>query len=289
MNISIADYINNNTHKKWLVVSDLDGTLLDHHHYDFESAKPAINALNNHHIPIIINSSKTESEIISLRNALNNTHPFIIENGSAIITPRHYFTADVSTDNSSSLERILLGTPRSELIETVNRLKPQFLQQYTHYQACSIEDIMQMTGLSMLEAEQSSQRRYTEPVKWLGDMNSKKRFIEAVKQSGHHILEGGRFIHVMGKTDKGKASKQLAQTYEQHTHKTIATIALGDSHNDIAMLKAADIAVVIRSHNHAPPEFDHPNKIISELYGPDGWNEVMQYFLLHLTGGTRQS
>ena len=54
-------------------------------------------------------------------------------------------------------------------------------------------------------------------------------------------------------------------------------IALGDSGNDIAMLAAADIGVVVRSAHHAPPEISSPkgDLVLTEQYGPAGWNETL--------------
>ena len=43
--------------KRWLVFTDLDGTLLDED-YGWEAARPAVEALRAASIPIILNSSK---------------------------------------------------------------------------------------------------------------------------------------------------------------------------------------------------------------------------------------
>ena len=69
---------------KTLVFTDLDGTLLDHDTYDFEPARPALAMLVQKKIPLILNSSKTLVEILKIRRALGNCHPFIAENGSVV-------------------------------------------------------------------------------------------------------------------------------------------------------------------------------------------------------------
>ena len=55
---------------RWLVVTDLDGTLLDHHTYSFDAAKSALEQLEERGIPVIINSSKTAREIEQLQLTL---------------------------------------------------------------------------------------------------------------------------------------------------------------------------------------------------------------------------
>jgi mannosyl-3-phosphoglycerate phosphatase family protein len=272
---------------QFIIMTDLDGTLLDHDDYSLDSEKPALGQLAQQHIPVIINSSKTAAEIKVLRHALNNTHPFISENGSAISIPEHYDyslphknTNNIQASNLSS-ESIILGKPRSDILETIANICLDFPFQFTQYHQCNINDIVRLTGLSADEAKLSSQRNYSEPLQWLGSDAEKADFITRIEQRGLHILQGGRFMHVMGLTDKGKANEKLCGLYSKQNSFPIKSIALGDSHNDIAMLQAADIAVVIRSPHNPLPEFDHPNKIISKSYGPTGWNESIQQIIFN--------
>ena len=74
-----------------IVVTDLDGTLLDHHSYSFRPAMPALACLRSLGIPCILNSSKTFDEMLELREKLNNTSPFVCENGGAVFIPSCLF------------------------------------------------------------------------------------------------------------------------------------------------------------------------------------------------------
>jgi len=98
---------------------------------------------------------------------------------------------------------------------------------------------------------------------------------------GANILEGGRFIHVSGDSDKGQALTWLAQVYQAQTSDaSVSTIALGDSHNDVAMLTIADHAVLIRSPVHAPPTIARDEQLfISTHTGPKGWAEGIHHFI----------
>ena len=87
--------------------TDLDGTLLDHATYDFSPALPALSALKERKIPLILASSKTGSEITELRSLLGlNQWPAIIENGAGELAP----DSSAPTDSGSyqKLRQILI-------------------------------------------------------------------------------------------------------------------------------------------------------------------------------------
>ena len=73
-----------------LIFTDMDGSLLDHHSYSFKPAVEMLDKLEIQGIPVIPITSKTKAELLPLRKQLNNSHPFIVENGAAIYIPRNY-------------------------------------------------------------------------------------------------------------------------------------------------------------------------------------------------------
>ena len=70
-----------------VVFTDLDGTLLDASTYSFEAARPALDALRQQDIPLVLVSSKTRAEIEPIRGRLKQVHPFITENGGGCLYP----------------------------------------------------------------------------------------------------------------------------------------------------------------------------------------------------------
>lgn len=77
---------------RFLVFTDLDGTLLDHDTYSFDAALPALRLLEKENIPLVINTSKSRGEIEMYRSLLGNRHPFVSENGGGIFIPDGYFS-----------------------------------------------------------------------------------------------------------------------------------------------------------------------------------------------------
>ena len=74
-----------------VVITDLDGTLLDQQTYSYEPSLAAIERLRGQKFPLVLCSSKTAAEILALQRQLQLKEPFICESGGAIFLPRGYF------------------------------------------------------------------------------------------------------------------------------------------------------------------------------------------------------
>ena len=96
-----------------VIITDLDGTLLDHDTYSYEAAAHALAEITLRGIPLILNSSKTRSEIEELRERLLNDHPFVVENGAAVYSPIAYFEGGGDVEGDYEVRRF--GASRDEL------------------------------------------------------------------------------------------------------------------------------------------------------------------------------
>jgi predicted mannosyl-3-phosphoglycerate phosphatase (HAD superfamily) len=101
-------------------------------------------------------------------------------------------------------------------------------------------------------------------------------------------LIGGRFLHVSGQCDKGKAIQWLKRIYEHFCpDKCFTSLAIGDSQNDVAMLETADLALLIPSPVNALPSLKrHHDGMQAAHCGPRGWAEGVQQVLQQLHLGT---
>ena len=272
-----------------LIFTDLDGSLLDHYSYSFEPARSLLGVLEKDNIPVVCCSSKTFDEIICLRQSLENRHPFIVENGAAIYIPHEYFTNLEGYVNDDSClqpnakegyDCISFCEPRSHWNTLVDSVGQEYSGQFKTFMQLGEEGISAATGLSIQEAVLANKRGFGEPVQWLGDELTEKRFVDDLHSLGVVVLKGGRFLHVSGAVDKGKALQSLLSIYHNYTVSPIESIAVGDGDNDIAMLEAADKALIIRSPSHAIPILQRENKVwISEEYGPSGWDQGIRSIL----------
>jgi mannosyl-3-phosphoglycerate phosphatase len=255
-----------------LIFTDLDGTLLDHHTYSFEPALPALKALKEKNIPLIICTSKTRAEIEKWRLELDNDHPFISENGGAIFIPKGYFSHKFCFERENDNYLVIeLGTPYSQLREILNRIRNSLRLELKGFGDLSFEEVARLCGFSPEEARLAKKREYDEP--FLPDEeNVIQKIREMASLSNLQVTRGGRFFHLMGENDKGEALRLLAKIYREKTE-YIETIALGDSINDLPMLRAADHPILVQKPDGSyDPEVKIPNLHLAPGIGPAGWN-----------------
>ena len=265
-----------------LVITDLDGTLLDHHSYSWQAAAPVIDKLKKKNVPIVINTSKTVEEVIALQEELNVTMPFIVENGSALYFPKS-FVADHYLDLPNAIEtkdyyHIIFGENRHAIIDVVYALKKEFDFKFSGYHEWSIEDVMERTGLSQEAATASINRKYSEPLIWEDTEAALEKFKYLLNDKHLTTLKGGRFLHVLGKTNKAKPIVFLEDVFSSKKSEKLSVICLGDSYNDAEMLAVADFPVWVKSPTNAfPPHTSENTAFYTTKFGPEGWREAIEY------------
>ena len=274
-----------------LIFTDLDGSLLDHESYSFHAANELLKRLDNGNIPVIPVTSKTFAEVEKLRIKLNNYHPFIVENGAAIVIPKNYFSSRPKGSYENSGFWIIANTESRHYWNSLLKQKAKiFAGEFESFSsivsAQGYQGIQALTGLSLEQAELSNNRDFSEPIHWLGSEARKQAFITTMTAAGASLTQGGRFLSLGGNDNKGSALLQLTQLYQQdQALSLIHTLAIGDSKNDITMLDAATSAIIIRSKAHSIPSLSRDrNLITSHAFGPEGWAESVSFWLTNYYG-----
>lgn len=261
-----------------LVFTDLDGTLLNHHDYDWSAAKPALAVLRQRQIPLMLVSSKTDVEMLALRHELGNTDPLVCENGSLVLIPQPLLESlGVSADPRSISEGYYYdyrGLPREQILTILNEVKADY--RFTGFAWMTAEDIAEHTGLELEAARLASQRKASEPIVWRDTPEALTEFTERLARHKLRVVKGGRFYHVMGQCDKGDAVQYLQKRYEHHFGAAPFSIALGDSPNDLDMLKQVDAPAII-PHSDGSHLEDPALKraFVAPKEGAAGWNAAV--------------
>jgi len=258
-----------------LIFTDLDGTLLDHDTYSFEPALPALHYVSELSIPVIICTSKTRAETVSLREKLQLQYPFITENGGGIFIPPDCALPRYHNEDTSGFFRVIvLGKPIKKIIAAFKILKKKF--RLRGFSDMSPKELASLTGLGEEESRAARQRDFSEPFLFEDSMENMEKLVQEVSRLGLAITRGGRFFHLIGPgTSKGEAVGIVSALYRKNMP-DIITLGLGDSPNDLSMLQAVDIPVLVQKTTGThDPDVRFTGLHLAQGVGPAGWNEAV--------------
>ncbi|MDT0633603.1 HAD-IIB family hydrolase [Spectribacter hydrogenoxidans] len=256
-----------------VIYTDLDGTLLSHDGYDWRSATAALSAAADRGVPVVPITSKTRAEMGPVRAELGLVTPYAVENGGAIVLAGPAPEETVLT----------LGPAYAEICRLLVRLRARGWR-FSGFADLGPIAVAEATGLDPAAAERACDRLCSEPLIWQDTDAALHDFRAVLAGHGLTTRRGGRFLHVMGRCDKGAALRRLQAHIGAGT--TPASLALGDSPNDFDMLAAADRGVLVARPDGsyaAPP--DPPGLIHAPGIGPAGWNAAVLDWLADNVNG----
>ena len=247
---------------KNVIFADLDGTFLNDK-YDFSETKPIVNQLSALGGSIVFCSSKTRNEIEFYRKAVGLNEPFIAENGAAVFIPKNYFPFSYACTKTSRYNVIRLGASYESLREKLAEIKEKTAAKIVGFGDMTLEELAYDTGLPLNLAKLAQKREHDEPFRIVD--GNKSRILKAIKHEGLHCTEGGRYLHLTGNTDKGKAINVLKNLYCQMFGK-VETFGVGDGPNDLPMLKTVDSQFFIKKKADVNSRFNAWTAILQIVY-----------------------
>ena len=217
------------------VVSDVDGTLMDHS-YDLTPAIETIRWLKKKKIPVILCTSKTASEVKVIRKDLNLKDPYIVENGGAIYG---------EYPNGDEWE-IILGDSYYSLEQVLNNISKKINYKLVPLNSLSDLESTTLTGLTGKSLDLMRDRHWSMPFLNPPEYLNEKLKIFC-KQYHVDIFRGNRMSHLLSKnSNKGSAINALL---EKSKNTNVKIIGIGDSPNDLPLLKSSDLKIVISGIN----------------------------------------
>lgn len=252
-----------------VVFTDLDGTLLDHHTYAWDAARPALAALKAAGAALVLASSKTAAEVAELHSALGLADtPAIVENGAGLFQPGG---------------RGADGTEYDRLLAALEGLPDDLRACFRGFAEMRDDEVATATGLAPEAAARARRRAFSEPGLWTGDSAQLDAFANRLAAEGIALRRGGRFVTLSFGATKADRMAEIAARLAAS-----ATLALGDAPNDVEMLEAADRGVIVRNDDGTGiPALagEATGSIIRTTdAGPLGWNTAVLDFLSHATG-----
>ena len=274
----------NNTLKKRIIFSDLDGSFLNEDNFAYGNNVELVRKLLKENNFIVFNSSKTYIEIKEFLDNINIDLPFICENGGGI-----YATKDILPKNHQYRDRFCIVS-ESERIKNntkfnLEEIKKIFSSKIMFLKDLSIEEQIKLSGLDKKSLLSAMNREFTEIVVMNSCENVQKDFVTYLNLRNLNISKGGRFHHISSKFNKGQAMLRLVNEFKKYySNVEFITIAIGDSNNDLEMLNAADFSCLVknRSNNELAKKINCSNLYISKNSAPYAWEEYIENYLVKI-------
>lgn len=272
------------THPPLVVLTDLDGTLLDARTYAVGPAREMLTLLAGRQIPVVFCSSKTAAEQRPLRRELGLDHlPYIVENGAAVIVPdaAGLPVTDWPRVPGTTDERLrVLGRSFDDVRAALARATATIGRTVAGYADLNVRQIADLTGLDEASAARARRRDFSEtlidacsPAEW-------STLEAALQHEGLTCLHGGRFRTVTGaESDKGRAARLIAGLFAVALGRTVVTAGIGNSANDEGLLASVDCPYLVALDEKSWASVEVPGLVRVPHPGPVGWNEAVQHLL----------
>ena len=264
---------------KQVLFTDLDGTLLDLYDYSYDVALPTLEVLKKRNIPVVFCTAKTFAENEYYQKELGIEDPFIVDNGGAIFIPDNYFSFGFECKKRGNYCVVELGASYAELRKALKEIREETGFKITGFGDMTAEDVAANANLSVEKAKLAKAKEYNESFIFDEPKEKEAILFEKIREKGFNSTHGGRYYNIHGKNaDKGKAVKILTELFEKE-YEEVKTIGVGDSKNDIPMLKAVEQPAIVKNKKGAWLDISLPNLYKARGEGPEGWVEVVEKFI----------
>lgn len=262
-----------------IIITSLDGTLLDARNNSLVETQVAIAALEDADIPLIFCSGRTSAEVEWYRSQVDNRHPYIVEDGAAVFIPRKYFREpiDQMQDNGACTKKEF-GVSYARIKDSLAEVAHDTGISLTGFGDLTAEEIAAETGLDRGVADRAKARAYSEILLDRHDFHTRQRLRDSLKEHRLRLFEGVRYEMVTGAHDKGAAvSFLIGQYVRENPH--VQVIGIGSSQNDAPFLASVDRPVLVQKSGGHWEDLLVANLERIPQEGPAGWKKFALDFL----------
>jgi mannosyl-3-phosphoglycerate phosphatase len=275
-----------------VVLTDPDGTLLDHRAHPCVPSYKAFRVLADHNIPLVLCSSRTRAELEIIQQEFRFRHPFISENGGAVYLPRGYFSPSSDSADVSGYDVIPFGGSHQHVVDTLRRTAEAQGIEVRGFNGMSVQEVANECGLTLAEARLAQLREFGEPFRILSsDPAVHSRLINALRRAGLRCVNGGGFHHVSSGADVRRSVQALRSLYRQRFGRVL-TVGVSAGLTDPSLLGVVDIPIVVPDSevDLARVLRKVPTARVTNATGSAGWDEAILLAVEpELTKTSRQS
>ncbi len=261
----------------WIVITALDGCLLDPKTHAFEEAEPALGEIKKRGIPLVLCTSRTAGEVLHYQSLLGIQGPFAVEGGGGVYVPKGYVPRlqwDHMGRGNHDLIPFTLG--REVVLDGFASLKEATQNSIRGFHDMPAEEVAADTGLPLPLARLALKREFDEPFKFARrEAEFAPILPQLARELGLHVTRGSRYYRLHGDTDKGLAVEVLNSVFRMKLG-VFRSLGIGSGETDLTMLNAVDVPAAVQR-----PDGTHDPALLKGVRGlrciaakgPAGWSE----------------
>lgn len=284
-----------------VIVSDVDGTLLDHHAQWYTAPAPLrrqVNALSQRvsgRVVVVLASSRTIDELVALQRCLGLYGPCIGEDGAvlAIDSPvdaralehatrtlgdRAIVHVDEITRGRRTLSILRIGAPTATIRQQL-RAWPSMTADVAGASTSRLHSLGFVTARHQQRALHSRRASVLlDPVQWRANQRAAAGCVPT--SNNLDIVHGGRWMTATIDAGKGPASELVRAYLNASTSTACHLVGIGDGANDQALLSTVDLAFAVPDGSgRIDPALREIPQLISLPRDHTAWPDMLAYLL----------
>lgn len=263
-----------------VIFTDLDGTLIDFDTYSATLTAPRVKQLLAAGIRVVFCSSKTRAEQQALMRSIGIKTLGIVENGSGLYVPDgiDLFLNHPASQPVDGGRLIAFGRPAAQIRASIATVSAALQLDLRPYSALSDAHIAKLTGLSPAGAARARARDFSETLTATLGPDQWAEVQHTFAQHDLQCLCGGRFYTVSAQgCHKGTALRATLKEISASSPAALTSIAIGDSFNDVDMLRAADLPYLVQQPGGTWHQIELDGLTLIPAIGPAGWGPAIDH------------
>ena len=261
-----------------IIFTGLDEMLLSVNELDYQPITAAFQELQQKNIPVIPVTTRTRAEVEELLAKFNLITSFIVEHGSGIFLPPN--NSNFTSPQTSVLDNYhlhQLGCSYTEARAGLKVVQEEINKILRGFGDLDEGNIQSLIDCSKAAARKAKAREFSEYFLTPNKLEI-KQLQEIAEEYGFKILPGDNLSLIIGQGASNRQAIQwLVENHQATADKTLQTIGLGCTEQDLAMLETVDIPVIIPTSEGVHPCFADKDWQIAANTGALGWLESINY------------
>ena len=258
---------------KLLIFTNVDDLFSNPEDPSYKLAIAAVENLRKFKIPLVLVTTKTNAQIQLLKSDLDSSAPVIVEHGSGIAIPQEneeFKSSDLIVEKDWQFKQ--LGCSYVEARAALKVIQSEVrINNLKGFGDLGVAEIERIAGFTEASIKQIKTRKFSEIFVTPKNVDPQE-IVATAAEFGFKALMGEKLSCLFGESASvASAIDWLKTNYARsQSDSQITTVGLGCSPNDLEMLNAVDLPIVMSNSESFNQDWSR-----SEAIGLAGWVETI--------------